>query len=329
VAAGNPRSDTRQRPELGHDQHTVSVFAPVLYLTVTVESGGNGVDEVHIHPGGQGFWVARMLKHLGERPLLSGPVGGEAGQVFLGLFRQWGIDMSPIRIAAGTPVILQDRRSGEREIIAATPQPSLERHELDDSYGRFLERALTSGVSVITGQSEQLIPLQTYRRLGHDLAAAGIAVVADLHGPELWEFLEGGPIRILKVSHEDLERDGLLQESAGDEESLDVIDDLVAAGAESVVLSRQSRSALARFGTTRYVATPPELAEADFRGAGDSMTAGLAASVRRGLDPVDTLKLACAAGAANVTRHGLGSADEDLIPRLIERVEVRGRTMSR
>jgi fructose-1-phosphate kinase PfkB-like protein len=53
------------------------------------------------------------------------------------------------------------------------------------------------------------------------------------------------------------------------------------------------------------------------------MTAGLAAAMRRGFDPQEGLKLACAAGAANVTRHGLGSADNDLVPRLIERIEVR------
>ena len=52
------------------------------------------------------------------------------------------------------------------------------------------------------------------------------------------------------------------------------------------------------------------------------MTAGLAAALRRGMGPIEMLTLACAAGAANVTRHGLGSADEDLISTLAERVEV-------
>lgn len=59
------------------------------------------------------------------------------------------------------------------------------------------------------------------------------------------------------------------------------------------------------------------------------MTAGLAAGLIEGLDAEQTLKLACAAGAANVTRHGLGSASEDLIAELAERIEVEAVTQER
>jgi 1-phosphofructokinase len=73
---------------------------------------------------------------------------------------------------------------------------------------------------------------------------------------------------------------------------------------------------------TIYRVTGPALEAVDYRGAGDSMTAGLSAALRRGLGPEETLRLAAGAGAANVTRHGLGSASDDLIPRLADRVEV-------
>jgi 1-phosphofructokinase len=202
----------------------------------------------------------------------------------------------------------------------------LARHEVDDVYGRFLDRALASSVCVITGQSQPIFPVETYRRLGHDLESAEVEVVADLHGPELGAFLDGGPIDVLKVSDEDLTNDGLLDSpDVSEAEALEAMERLIGAGARSVVLSRQHNPALARHADELYVARTPKLEPADHRGAGDSMTAGLTAGLRRGLDFVETVRLACAAGAANVTRHGLGSAEENLIPGLMERVEIEQR----
>ena len=44
-------------------QPRVCVFAPAPLLTVTIEqpSSDRGDGEVHLHPGGQGFWIARLL----------------------------------------------------------------------------------------------------------------------------------------------------------------------------------------------------------------------------------------------------------------------------
>jgi 1-phosphofructokinase len=304
------------------DRHTVSVFSPFLSLRVTIEAGREGgPDEIHIHPGGQGFWIARMLRHLGERPLLSAPLGGETGRVIRGLVSQWGIDIRPVETSFSSPATVQDRRSGDRDLVAEAAPPSLARHELDDAYSKFLDHALTSNVCVITGQSTEIVPTETYRRLGHDLASADVRVVADLHGRELAAYLDGGPIDLLKVSDEDLIEDGSL-DGEDEPEALSAIHELVTRGAKNVVLSRAHRPALAYMGGTTYRASAPELKPADSRGAGDSMTAGLAAATSRGLDAEEALRLACGAGAANVTRHGLGSASADLISKLAVRVVV-------
>lgn len=309
---------------MGHDHHTITVFAPVMYLTVTIESSSSDVDEIHIHPGGQGFWIARMLRQLEERPLLCGPVGGEAGKVFRGLLEQFGMDVSTVEIAGSSPVVVTDRRSGDRKPIAVSPTVSLERHEIDDLYGRFLDRALDAGLCVVTGQSDAVVPTDLYTRLGHDLASADIRVVADLHGPELCAFLEGGPIDVLKVSQEDLVCDGALaSDKPSGRSMMGAMQRLVDAGARSVVLSRQNLPTLARIESAWFEARTPCLSAADHRGAGDSMTAGLAAASRRELAPEAMLQLACAAGAANVTRHGLGTADAGLVPALAPKVSVR------
>lgn len=303
--------------------HNVVIFAPVIVLTVTVEAGPETGSEVHFHPGGQGFWVARMLRHLGENPLLCGPVGGESGGVIRGLLNEWGINLSPVAMAAESPVTVQDRRGGDRTSIAETPMPHLSRHELDDLYGTFLDHALNISTVVITGRWGEIVPLDEYKRLGHDLETGNVDVVGDLHGAELRAFLEGGVIDVLKVSAEDLRDDGMLGPGDIEEsEAIDVIDGLHERGARNVVLSLSGGGALAGVDGDRYRARLLEFDPADHRGAGDSMTAGLTAATLRGLSAMETLKLACAAGGANVTRHGLGSASENLVSELAERVEV-------
>lgn len=298
-----------------------AIFAPNLTLTVTVEAGENGDSEVHLHPGGQAFWVARMLSHLGVTPMLCGPVGGETGLALASLIRLWDVEFHPVEAGSDSPAVIQDRRSGDREVVAETSGRSLDRHTLDDAYSMFLELALAAGAAVITGQRSEVVPLEAYRRLGNDLSSTEVQVVADLHGPELGAFLEGGRIDMLKVSDEDLAQDGAL--AAGtDAAAVSAIESLASRGAMNVVLSRADQPTVARIDGDIYFASTPRLEPADFRGAGDSMTAALAAGIIRGLEPPELLRLGCAAGAANVTRHGLGSGSQDLVDKLAEKVEI-------
>jgi 1-phosphofructokinase len=69
------------------------------------------------------------------------------------------------------------------------------------------------------------------------------------------------------------------------------------------------------------VRTPP-VTIVDHRGAGDSMTAGIAVAVGRGQDVVEAVRLGAAAGALNVTRHGLGSGRREQIERMVHEVAV-------
>ena len=301
----------------------VCVFAPIVQLTVTIEQldePSDGVaDDIHVHPGGQGLWIARMLQQLGNRPVLCGPVGGEIGTVLRSLMPEWGIDFAAVEVSAESPAYIHDRRGGDRQLVAEVPPATLDRHAVDDLYGKVLELALASRALVMTAAPS--LPSDMYERLGSDLAAAGVRVFGDLHGEELTAFLTGGPIELLKVSHEDLADDGW---EVGDESSaVDAIARLREMGAGSVVMSRADQPALAGFPDGVFAATPPELEVVEHRGAGDSMTAGLVSAALSGRDAEGCIRLGSAAGAANVTRHGLGSGSPDLVAELARKVDVR------
>jgi 1-phosphofructokinase len=98
---------------------------------------------------------------------------------------------------------------------------------------------------------------------------------------------------------------------------------LQAKGATTVVVSRAEHPALVLDGDEVSQVITPRLTPYDERGAGDSMTAGLAAGLARSLSIAETVALGAAAGSLNVTRHGLGSGERVAIEELMDKIELR------
>ena len=263
-----------------------------------------------------------MIARLGIEPILTAPVGGETGQVLQSLLTAYDMESVLAPIQGDSPSYIHDRRDGERMEIVETPAPNLTRHELDDLYSKTLETAVATGICVITGRvTGGGVSDDFYQRLGADLEAMDIRAIADMHGEDLDAYLTGGKLDLLKVSREDLEADGVL-ETDSEAATWAVVEDLLAKGARAVVVSGAEGASLAATGEERFKVSQPQLEAVDPRGSGDSMTAGLAVSMVNQQDLAEGLKLASAAGAANVVRHGLGNADADLIAGLVDQVEV-------
>ncbi|MFN8123475.1 MAG: PfkB family carbohydrate kinase [Thermoleophilia bacterium] len=300
----------------------VCVFAPVTLLTVTIESGPDGEEELHVHPGGQGVWVARMVRVLGGRPVLCTPVGGETGGVLEHLLAQEGIETRAVPVDRQTAALIQDRRGGEREDLWMGRSPALGRHALDELYSHVLADALEAGVCVITGThlQEHVIPDDVFRRLAGDLRSAGARVIVDLSEGPLRAVLDAG-VHLVKVSDAELVSDGWAASDARDD-VVRGVERLLAAGAEQVVVSRAAEGSLAATSDGRWLVEPPRLDAVDTRGAGDSMTAALALATAEGSGWKEMLRVSAAAGTVNVTRHGSGSGRREAVLQLAERTTV-------
>ncbi|MGH9245217.1 MAG: PfkB family carbohydrate kinase [Acidimicrobiales bacterium] len=300
---------------------TAVVFAPVPLLTVTIEST-NGGTELHLHAGGQGFWQARMLSELGIDVTLCGAFGGEIGKVVRHLVADAGITVHPVATSSSNGAYVHDRRSGERvEVAEMVPEP-MSRHDVDELYGAMLVVGLEAPVCVLGGPHHpDVLPADVYRRLARDFLANGKVVVIDLAGEPLEAALAGG-VSVLKISDEELCDEGL----ASDNEVatiIDVMGRLHEQGAEQVVVSRATEPVLALGDGQVYEVVTPEVEAVDPTGGGDSLTAGIAAGLARGLDFADALRLGAAAGALNVTRRGLASGNRAEIERFAEQVDLR------
>lgn len=313
-------SDRSAREQRG----TVAVLAPSPLLTVTVEDRA-GEPDIHVHAGGQGVWESRMLSTLGVHVVLCVSIGGETGGVLDHLLPAEDVEVRAVRTATRNGAYVHDRREGERESIAETAGGALDRHELDELYELMLHAGLTAGTAVLAGPHDDgVLPDQFYARIARDLVANGCRVAADLSGGRLDAVVPAGPF-LLKVSHAELLDDGRAEEDT-EEALVAAMRTLRKEGADTIIVSRAEKPALALVGEDVVEIRQPALEPADPRGAGDSMTAGtVAAIVLGGKEAPDlraALRTGAACGALNVVRHGLGTGGPDAIAALVERVEI-------
>jgi 1-phosphofructokinase len=300
----------------------VCVFAPAPILTLTIERSSDGDEELHVHAGGQGYWVARMAGLLGGAVELCSPLGGETGDVLAHLLEDDHVTLRAVAVAAATGSYIHDRRSDQRKEWWRAELGTLGRHEVDDLYTSTLAASLAQGLCVLTGThlQDSVLPASTYTRLAADLRANDVTVICDLRGELLRAALEGG-VDLAKISHSELVEDGWAK--GEDVEQLrEGIERVRTAGATDVVVSRADGGALAPLDGDLLEARAPEMQAVEPAGAGDSMTAALAFGHTRGLDAHELLRLGAAAGAVNVTRHGLGTGHAEAIERLAANVDI-------
>lgn len=299
---------------------SVMVFAPAPQLTVTIEAQHEGA-ELHVHAGGQGVWQTRMITSLGVDVTLVAALGGEVGGVLGPLLGGERITVRTVPRGTGSGWYVHDRREGEREEIAEEAGTPLSRHELDELYTLALAEGLSSGMAVLSGPAHpSVIAPDVYRRLAADLRQNGCRVIADLSGDHLRAVLDAG-LDLVKVSHEELIDDGRAADDS-EEELVKALHQLQADGAGHALVSRAGAGALALLDGRAYRVGMPQMTAAEPRGAGDSMTAGVAATLAGGGDLQQAVRTGAAAGALNVTRHGLGTGHIDAIRVLSERVDL-------
>jgi 1-phosphofructokinase len=298
----------------------VMVFAPAPLLTVTIERQAGAV-ELHVHPGGQGVWQARMVALLGVPVGLCVATGGETGALLRKLLDDEDVTVRAVTRQSSSGWYVHDRRAGTRTEVAAVSGEPMVRHDLDELYSIALTEGLRSRVSVLSGTGDPgVVDADVYRRLAADLCANGGTVIADLSGAQLSAVLAGGAA-FVKVADEELVDAGRAEDGS--------VEALAAAayrlrddGAGSVLISRADQPALALLDDEIIEVRQPKLEVVDHHGAGDSMTAGVAAVLARGGDMREAVRTGAAAGALNVTRHGLGTGRAEPIRELVDRVRL-------
>lgn len=301
----------------------VAIFSPNPMISIAIESfSSEGGDDIHLHPAGQGAWVARMAAELGADPVLCGFIGGEVGTVLRPLLEEMPIELRLVETAEPSGVYIHDRRSGEREPIAQSAAFPASRHEVDDLFSVTVAAALDCDLLAVCGPyPDNTVPLEIYAGLVADVKANGVPVIVDLSSPRLDKALEGKP-DLVKIN--DWQIAGYISGPVDTEEQMRAaMERVAAAGAESVIVTRAGDPALALRDGRFIELTPPKFDRGAREGCGDSMMGALSATLAAGREWEDVLRLSAAAGATNFLRAGLGTGSQAVIEELAPRVHLR------
>jgi 1-phosphofructokinase len=304
---------------------TVLSLNPAIDRTVVVPGfrtgATNRVVSSRLDPGGKGINVARVIRALGAPVQLLGFLGeGNQGLITAHLAEQ-AIPHQFVRVAGETRINLKiaDPDTGTVTEINDTGFAVDVEHltQLTDLVRRQLPE---TAVLVLCGSLPPGVPPTVYRDLITMAQAAGVPAILDADGPALALGLEAGPA-LIKPNLAEAER--LLNRSLP--QRADVVcaaHDLRERGAGAVVISAGADGAVLAHTEGCWWATPPAIRPGSTVGAGDSMVAGLAVGLLRGLAPEAMLALATAAAAGTASLPGTQTCSEADVARLLPQVRM-------
>lgn len=268
--------------------------------------------------GGKGVNVARVLKTLGEESLLSGFLGGRAGDFITAGLQAEKIAARSTRVAdeSRTCLILNDRARREQTVVNA-PGPAISDEEFHRFEVGYLYSLSDVALVVITGSLPPNLPENTYARLTTTAREQGKRVLLDCAGAPLKAALAARPF-LVKINHTEA-AELLAAPVTNFSDAAAATHKLRAAGVESAMITLGAEGALLDFEGARYRFVAPRVRSVNSVGSGDAALAGLATGLQRGWTAQESGSVAVAAGAANAL-HGVGGCSAEEIEELLPRV---------
>jgi 1-phosphofructokinase family hexose kinase len=261
--------------------------------------------DVVITPGGKGLNVARAALVLGAPTSLVGFVPGHTGRAAAALIAEEGITLRSVPVSGeirSTSIVLEPGRA----TVLNEPGPALR----DGDWSAFqavIKRALPDHeVLVCSGSLPPEAPENGYALLAAVARDAGRRSVVDATGGVLAAALDASPdVVVPNLGEAEAVLYGRTDEAVdaapdARPRALQAARDLVARGAKAaVVTAAAAGAAVAWDGETVWVSAP-RVTVVNPIGAGDVLTAALAAALERGVGLLDAASEGVAAASAAV-----------------------------
>jgi 1-phosphofructokinase family hexose kinase len=264
---------------------------------------------------GKAVNVAKVLKALGEEPVVAGFVGGERGALVHAALAARKIETELLTVPSATRqcTTVLDQADGTVTELVEESQPvpaECYRQLLAGARARLSNcRALILSGTITPGG-----PVDFYAQCVRMAKAAGCLSLVDARGPLLMEALTAAP-DLVKPNRTEL-ASTLDQRLDDDSAIVRAMQELHSHGARMVVVTAGKLPALAFDGRECWRVHPPQIQPLNPIGSGDACTAAIAWRLLRGDDLGEACRWGAAAGAANALNLMAGEVDPQEVQRL-------------
>ncbi len=240
--------------------------------------------------------------------------GGANGRLLEALLTQEGVSFRHVDVAGETRFCQTLVEAGNPETTELVEEmPPITPGEWQEMVALFQSLGLSNSVVTISGKLPAGAPVDAYARITE--MVVGSQVILDAPGDPLLLALEYKPFMV-KIN--DVE---LFQTVGGDDLST-ACRELIERGAQSVLVTRGSRSAFFANEAQSFKIFPPRIEAVNPVGSGDAVTAGLAVNLSRGIEISEAIRAGIACGAANALNLISGHLNPSEVERLLGMVRV-------
>lgn len=265
--------------------------------------------------GGKGINVSRVLKRLGIDNTATGFIGGFTGKFITDTLENEAIATDFVQVLEDTRINVKIKADAETEINGTGPIVTSEQlAELKEILSGLSEQDTV----VFAGSSNKNLGNIVYKELIRLTRQTGAQVVCDFEGQTLIDSLEFQPLLVKPNNHELGDIFGVKLEKLDEIEKY--AREILAKGAQHVIISMAGDGALLVTKDGAYFAKPIKGIVKNSVGAGDSMVAGFTGEFVRSGNPVEAFKWGVACGTATTFSDDLATAD--FINKTYEKVEV-------
>ncbi|MBQ8653399.1 MAG: 1-phosphofructokinase [Clostridia bacterium] len=270
--------------------------------------------------GGKGLNVSRVAALLGEKVTASGIVGGHIGGYFESLISGFDCAFTHVQSETRSCINVWDLSTGDSTEYLEPGAP-VTQEETERFFADFRANLHKADVVTISGSLPKGAPADSYERLIRWCREAGKKVLLDTSGENLIRGVKALP-DFVKPNTDELAQ-LLGRPVQGMEEAVSAAKELHRQGIRWVAVSLGAQGAVLVCEEGAFHGVPPQITPKNTVGCGDSMVAGFAASMARGMKAQDALRLAVAVSAANALTLSTGSYNEEDFQRLLPQVDIR------